>query len=116
MHTDDEIRLHHMLDAAREALSFAEGCTRAHLDTDRKTTLSIVKCVEVVGEAASKVSAECRSEFPRVPWPAIVAMRNRLVHDYYDINLDIVWDTVSVDLPELIGALHAVLPSEDHGR
>ena len=114
MRSDDEIRLRHMLDAAREALSFAEGYTRADLGTDRRTTLSIVKCVEVIGEAASKVSPECRSVLPRVPWAAIVAMRNRLVHDYFDINLDIVWDTVSIDLPELIDALHEVLPSDDH--
>ena len=114
MRRDDEIRLRHMLDAAKETLSFAEGCTRSDLDTDRKTTVSVVKGVEMVGEAASKVSKECRGRFPQIPWADIVAMRNRLVHVYFDINLDIVWDTVSVDLPELIAALQEVLPPEDH--
>ncbi len=114
MRKDDEIRLRHMLDAAKETLSFAEGYTRSDLDTDRKTTVSIVKGVEMVGEAASRVSEECRSKFPQIPWPDIVAMRNRLVHVYFDINLDIVWDTVAVDLPQLIAVLEGIVPPGEH--
>ncbi len=105
-----------MLDAAKETLSFAEGYTRSDLDTDRKTTVSVVKGVEMVGEAASKVSKECRGRFPQIPWADIVAMRNRLVHVYFDINLDIVWDTIAVDLPQLIAVLEGILPPEEHQK
>ena len=113
---NDRIRLRHMIDAAKEAISFAEGLTRADLDADRKTTLSIVKGVEMIGEAASKVSEECRDTFPHIPWPDIVAMRNRLVHVYFDINLDRVWETITDDLPELIAELEKALRSEGENR
>ena len=116
MRKSDEIRLRHMLDAAKETLSFADDCARADLDTDRKTTVSVVKGVEMVGEAASKVSKECRSDLPQIPWADIVAMRNRLVHVYFDINLDVVWDTITVDLPQLIAVLDGIVPPEEPGK
>lgn len=116
MQRSDEVRLRHMRDAAKEALSFAEGCARADLDTDRRTTLSIVKGVEMIGEAASKVSEECRSGLSRIPWAEIVAMRNRLVHIYFDINLDRVWETITDDLPPLVAALEKIVPPEDENQ
>ena len=62
-------------------------------------TLSIVKPVELIGEAASRVSKGSRNEYPEIPWKDIVAMRNRLIHVYFDIDLDRIWDTVTDDLP-----------------
>ena len=97
---DDEIRLRHMLDAAREALSFAQGRTRGELDNDRQLGLALVKAIEIVGEAAAQVSEPTRRRLPDMPWERIVGMRNRLVHAYFDINPDIVWRTVREDLPE----------------
>ena len=98
-----------MLDAARDALSFAEGRTRHELDTDRQLVLAVVKCVEIVGEAAAQVSAETQAELPRLPWQDMIDMRHRLVHAYYDINLDIVWSTLQEDLPPLVERLQAIL-------
>ena len=112
MRKHDRVRLRHMLEEAREAMSFAEGRTRAGLDHDRRTVLAIVKAVEIIGEAASKVSAECQKAFPSIPWAEIVAMRNRLVHVYFDIDLDRVWETVADDLPRLIVQLEETLESE----
>jgi uncharacterized protein with HEPN domain len=63
--------------------------------------LSLVKAIEILGEAASRVSEETRSEFCSIPWRDIIAMRNRLIHGYFDINLDIVWKTVTDELPHL---------------
>jgi uncharacterized protein with HEPN domain len=74
--------------------------------------LSIVKSVEIIGEAASKVSSEGREASPEIPWADIAAMRNRLIHVYFDIDLDRVWDTTTDDLPPLIAALESVLASE----
>ena len=95
MRRDDDIRLRHMLDAAREAVAFARGRTRADLDKDRQLVLALVKDVEIVGEAATQVTEPARQRLAQIPWERIVGMRNRLVHAYFDINLDIVWNTVT---------------------
>jgi uncharacterized protein with HEPN domain len=88
MRRDDAIRVRHMLDAAREALSFASGKQRSDLAANRMLVLSLVKSVEIIGEAAATVTAETRERFPHIPWRDIVAMRNRLIHVYFDIDLD----------------------------
>jgi uncharacterized protein with HEPN domain len=101
-----------MLDAAREAASFAQGRSRADLDGNRMLTLSLVKCIEIVGEAASRISEETRQQAPQMPWQDIVSMRNRLIHAYFDVDLDRVWDTVEGDLPFLMTQLEAMLAVE----
>jgi uncharacterized protein with HEPN domain len=88
MRRDDAIRVRHMLDAAREALSFASGKQRSDLAANRMLVLSLVKSVEIIGEAAATVTAETRERFPHIPLRDIVAMRNRLIHVYFDIDLD----------------------------
>ena len=82
MRKDDTIRLRHMLDAAREAVAFAADRGREDLGRDRMLALSIVKCIEIVGEAASRVSGETRALVSQIPWQDIVGMRNRLIHSY----------------------------------
>lgn len=114
MRKDDVIRVRHMLDAAKEALAFAEGKSRKHLTDDRMLTLSLVKSVEIIGEAASTVSQEFRQRYEEIPWRDIVAMRNRLIHVYFDIDLDRVWDTITDDLPSLIKQLESVLAAAEH--
>jgi uncharacterized protein with HEPN domain len=109
MPKSDRVRLQHMLDAAREALSFVRGKTRGHLDQDRLLVLALVKAIEIIGEAAYQVSSETRSQIPEVPWEDIIGMRHRLVHAYFDIDLDILWSTVQNDLPPLIAVLESVL-------
>jgi uncharacterized protein with HEPN domain len=108
----DQVRLRHMVEAARDAVSFIEGKTRADLDSDRMRSLALVRCIEVIGEAASRLSPEFQQAHPEVPWPVIVATRNRLIHAYFDINLDIVWNTVVQDLPPLIETLEALIAAE----
>jgi uncharacterized protein with HEPN domain len=99
MRRDDLFRIRHMLEAAKEAFSFGAGQRRSGLETDRMRVLSIVKSIEIIGEAATKVSRETRDQFPQLPWSNIVAMRNRLIHVYFDIDLERVIDTVNHDLP-----------------
>lgn len=94
MPKDDEIRLRHMLDAAREAQSFADGRTRFDLNKDRLLVLALVKAIEIVGEAAYQITVETRDTFPDIPWADIMGMRHRLVHAYFDINLSVLWQTV----------------------
>jgi uncharacterized protein with HEPN domain len=109
MRDDDIIRLKHMLDAAREAVSFTEGKSRKDFETDRKLVLSIVKSIEIIGEAARKLTTEGRESHPDIPWQDIIGMRNRLIHAYFDINLDTVWDTVTNELPPLIEDLVEII-------
>ena len=109
----DEVRLRHMLDAMRDAVGFATERQRDALDTDRMLTLSLVKCIEIIGEAAGRISNEVRSHHPQIPWRNITGMRHHLIHAYYDVNLDIVWQTVTEDLPPLITSLENIFASEN---
>ncbi|MCH9046907.1 MAG: DUF86 domain-containing protein [SAR324 cluster bacterium] len=108
---EDRERLRHILDAAKEAMSFVANRTRADLDTDRMLTLALVKEIEIIGEAAHRMSEDARGENPQIPWPQIIGMRHRLVHLYFDIDQDVLWDTVAENLPPLIAALEKILPS-----
>jgi uncharacterized protein with HEPN domain len=102
-----------MLDSAKEAVKFAAGNSRKDLDEDRKLLLAIIKSIEIIGEAASKVSEARKSQNDNIPWNDIIGLRNRLSHGYFDVNLDIVWQTVKKDLPDLIKALEKINTPED---
>lgn len=121
MNERDETRLRDMLDEARRARRFVEGKTRADLSTDDQILgFAVVRALEIVGEAANKVSQETRDTLPQVRWGDIIGMRNRMVHDYANVDYNIVWDVVVYDLPPLITALEALFPeqaeedSDDH--
>jgi uncharacterized protein with HEPN domain len=101
-----------MLAASKEAMEFAAGKTRQNLQKDRIRVLAIIKSIEIIGEAASKVTEEFKSENKYIPWNDIISMRNRLIHAYFDVDLDIIWQTVKSDLPDLIRALEKILPPE----
>ena len=113
MQSHDDIRLKHMLDSAEEAVEFAVGKSRNDLDDDRKLLLAIIKSIEIIGEAASKISEARKAEDDSIPWKDIVGMRNRLSHGYFDVNLDVVWQTVKTDLPNLIKALKKIISPEE---
>jgi uncharacterized protein with HEPN domain len=106
---DHEVRLRHMLDAARQAVGFAKGRHRGDLERDVKLALALTRLVEIIGEAAKNVSAEERDRIPQVPWRAIAGTRDRLVHAYFDVDLDLLWQIVAVDLPPLVVAIEAAL-------
>ena len=112
MPRDDSAFLLDMLLAARDALSFTESMSYDEFVRDRRTQLSVLKSVEIVGEAAAHVSEGIRLLHADIPWRQIVGMRNHLVHAYFDIDLPLVWDTVRDDLPDLIAQLEPLVPSE----
>lgn len=87
----------------------AGGRTRGELDTDRQLNLSLVRLLEIVGEAAGRVPADERVHYPEIPWPEIVGLRNRLIHGYDSVDFDILWQIVSDDLRPLIAALEKAL-------
>lgn len=102
-----------MLDAVDAAERFVAGRTRDALDQDQMLLFALVRAVEIVGEAASKVSEEARLSVP-LPWSAIVGMRNRLIHAYFDIDRDVLWATAIQSLPRLGTVLRAALDDPEH--
>jgi len=109
MNPHDLVRLRHLADALNAAVKFIHGRSRSDLDRDEMLLFALVRAVEVAGEAASKVSEETRAKLPELPWAAMVGMRNRLVHAYFDINRDILWTTVTEAAPPLAAALKKFL-------
>jgi uncharacterized protein with HEPN domain len=113
---DDLTRLKHMLEAAQKVAQFTQGETRESLTADEKLQLAIVRLIEIIGEAASRISDEFRDEHSQIPWVAIRGMRNRLVHAYFDIDLDVVWNTITTAIPVLINQLEALLLALDDNK
>lgn len=112
MRRDDASYLLDMLVAARDAVAFSEELSFSGFAGDRRTQLAILKAVEIVGEAAARLSRETTTAHPDIPWREVVGMRNRLAHAYFDIDLQVVWDTVRKDLPVPIAHLERLVPPE----
>ncbi len=111
---DDRIRLGDMLDHARETCQMMEGKTIDDLVTDRKLALAVVRLLEIIGEAAAHVSPVTQLRLGGIRWGEIVGLRNRLVHGYGDVDLEIVWQIATRELPELIDVLDGDIgPSND---
>lgn len=98
----DADKIFHIIEAAREAMGYIDGKERSDLDKDKMLVHSLVRCLEIIGEAAARISDDRKTEISRLPWSRIVGMRNRLIHAYFDVNLDIVWKTAKEELPELL--------------
>ena len=113
MQRDDSAFLLDMLLAARDAVRFASEVTQRQFEESRLRQNAIIKAVEIVGEAASRVSEQTRKAHPEIPWPKIIGMRNRLVHGYFEVNLSRVWETVQADLPRLIALIQVQVPPEE---
>jgi uncharacterized protein with HEPN domain len=109
MAVSDGVRVRHILDAARQATAFVQGRSRRDLDTDQMLSLALVRLLEVIGEAARGISVPFREAHPEVAWNKMAGMRDRLIHGYFDVNLDIVWETVTQDMPELIAQVEEIV-------
>ncbi len=109
----DDAYLLDMLLAARDAVEFAEGLTFPEFEQSRLNQNAVLKAIEIIGEAASCISPETRQAHPEIPWTEIIGMRNRLVHAYFEVNLERVWQTVQQDVPRLITLLEPLVPREE---
>jgi uncharacterized protein with HEPN domain len=101
MSPEDRIRLLHMIEAAEQAMLFTTGMTKPELENDLKTLFAVIRCIEIIGEAAARMSDGARLASPDVPWTAMIGMRNRLVHAYFDVDTEVVWRTLTDELPDL---------------
>jgi uncharacterized protein with HEPN domain len=90
-------------------VSFAEGHTRSDLETNEVLALALVRLLEIVGEAARFIPEEIKTLHTEVPWRQIAATRNRLIHGYFSVDLDIMWAIILDDLPALISQLEAIV-------
>jgi uncharacterized protein with HEPN domain len=108
MNESDIIRLKHMLDCAKSALNLVKSRTFDDMVNDRMFRMALIKEIEILGEAATKISDETRKQLPDIPWKPIIGMRNRLVHVYYDINLKVLWSTANYNVPKLIEELEKI--------
>lgn len=106
---DDTVSLQQMRDHAREAIALTQGLSRDALDSNRVLCLALVQLAQIIGEAANRISPQTRQCQPQIPWREIIALRNRLIYGYDTINLDILWQILTADLPRLITALDSIL-------
>lgn len=106
---NDFARLSHMLEAAQTSMQFIKGRKRKELENDRMLCFALIRALEIVGEAASQVSKSFQVKHPGIEWRAIVGMRNRLIHAYFNIDYDVVWQAVKHEVPKLIKDLKVIL-------
>ena len=107
-HKDDAVRLQHMLDAAKKIAEFVKAKNRKDLDRDEKLAFALIRLLEIIGEAAKGVSDASRKSHPEIPWKEMTGTRDRLIHGYFDVDLDIVWQIVTVDIPKLVTVLEKI--------
>ena len=109
---DPLVRLKHMRDFARKAITLSDGKTKTDLEQDETLRLALTHLFELVGEAASQVPPEVQQAHSGIPWPKIVGMRNRLIHGYDFIDYAILWNALTLNLPELVEQLDRILPAD----
>lgn len=110
MQHDDSVYLGHMLDTARKVFERVKGRTREQFDADEDARDAIAHRVQIIGEAASRLSQSFRDANPQVPWHRAIGMRHRIVHGYMDVDYDILWQVATKSLPELIAHLATLVP------
>ena len=109
MPKDDLIYIGHMLDTCRKALSRTEGKTRAQFDSNEDLQIVLTHLIQVLGEAARQVSPKFQNAHDDIPWSKIIGMRNKVVHDYMSIDLDVVWGVATLDLKPLLEKLETLV-------
>ena len=106
---DDQVYLKDMLDHAGEAVELLGDSSKNGLGNNRMMQLALTRLLEIIGEAAKRVSTNTKQKNADIPWSQIIGMRNRLIHGYDIIDYDLLWDTVNFDLPPLILSLQRII-------
>ena len=101
--------LRDMLDNAEKALGFVKGIDFEESRSDDKSVYAVIRAVEIIGEAARNIPEEIRSKYPGIPWREVAAMRSKLSHEYFGVNIQVVWKTTQEDLPALIPLLRSII-------
>jgi len=107
-----EDALRDILDAARTAIEFVSDVSDGDLSADKKTEFAVIRALEIVGEAARRIPDSFRADHPDIPWSEMAGMRDKLIHDYFGVDLEVVLKTVRYDLPPLVAAVQALLKTD----
>ena len=110
---DDMVYFGHMLDMGRKIAERTRRLTRKQFDANEDLRLALAHLVQIMGEAARRVSDEERRAHPEIPWREITGIRHKIVHDYMDIKESVLWEVVVTDIPPLLAALERIVPPED---
>ena len=113
MPDNDRLYFGHMLDMARKAYTKTQGIARADYDTDENLRLALAHLIQIIGEAARRVSLEGRAAHTEISWREITGMRHKIVHDYFSVDEDVIWEVVTRDLPPLILILETIIPPDE---
>ena len=109
MPKDDAVYINHIYDTARKISELLSGKNKGDFDSDEVLRIAVTHLLQIIGEAANRVSSEFEKSHPDIPLPAIAGMRHKIVHDYWDIDEDVVWETATNDIPELIKKLDKII-------
>ncbi|NOT00678.1 MAG: DUF86 domain-containing protein [Phycisphaerales bacterium] len=109
MAPDDLDRLRHIRDAGLQAMNAVAGKRRGDLDRDALLGHAIVRLLEIVGEASNGISVPLRLAYPDIPWVKMIAMRHRLIHGYFDVNMELVWRALTDELPPIMKRMETVI-------
>jgi uncharacterized protein with HEPN domain len=102
-----------IVESGKLTAAYVRGKTKEDFEADVQCQDAVIRRLEIIGEAARRLSAETQATYPQLPWRAMTQMRNLVIHQYDDVDLTIVWDTVQTDLPPLIAALEQITPPEE---
>ena len=106
----DLLYLGHMLDVSVQAVEKIREKSREDYEEDENLRLALAHLIQMIGEAARRVSPESQQKYPQIPWSDVIGMRHKIVHDYLDVDFDVVWEVVTKDLPSLISQLSPIVP------
>ncbi len=112
MKLNDRKYLNNMLEMSREAMELVQNKAREDLDRDKQLTLSLLKYLEIIGSAASRISRECQNGCEPIPWDQVTEMKQQVIHTYLEIDLDWIWEKMEKELPALSKALEILLAQE----
>ena len=109
---DDPTRIKHIFDACNEILQFTDSISKSQFKKNKILAFASIHLIEIIGEAANSVTSEFTQKYQNIPWKHIIGMRNRLIHGYFDIDLDIVWQTIKEDIPNLLKKVENIFNQE----
>lgn len=105
----DSLKLHHIIDATQHLLDFTNGVSKGDFVVDYEKQSAVIRQLEVIGEAASNLTTRFTQQHREIDWPKVIGMRHKMIHDYFDVDVDIVWTTAVDDVPPLKVAVEKIL-------
>ena len=101
MKKDDSVYLRHIIDALLQIERYTDGVTHEEFLSNSLLQDGVIRQLEVMGEAARNLSEDLRNEYPKIPWRQMISLRNRMIHAYFNVNLQIIWEIIQGDIPNL---------------